>query len=143
MLENSGFSGASAGHSGIYSGAGELTAVDDAGNQTTLSPHNFSLTSPSDIMAWSFYSRNEDIGQQINVDMLKAVRLIEDVTGEKLVYQADLDGNSIDTTIDEESLLGKVKNFSEENIALKQQLEEQQKQIDELRALVEQLLRKK
>ncbi len=63
----------------------ELKVRDEAGNITTLSPHNFSLTGmPSEPMACSYYSEN-NYGK-INVDMLRTVRLVENLSGEKLVY---------------------------------------------------------
>jgi hypothetical protein len=67
-------------------GSSELTVVDAAGNRTVLSPHNFSLIpeGPSEPLAWSYYSEQGD--KTINVDMLKMARLLEQLTGEKLVY---------------------------------------------------------
>ncbi len=62
----------------------ELKVRDEAGNITTLSPHNFTLMDKSEPMAWSFYSQRE--GRVINVDMLRAMRILERVSGEKLVY---------------------------------------------------------
>ncbi len=73
------------------SASSELKVRDEAGNVTTLSPHNFSMTKKSEPMAWSFYSENHATGKKINVDMLKTVRLIEKITGEKLVYIQDID----------------------------------------------------
>jgi len=66
----------------------ELKVRDEAGNVTTLSPHNFDLIpeGPSEDMAWSYYSERD--GKRINVDMLKAIRLLESISGEKLVYEA-------------------------------------------------------
>lgn len=66
----------------------ELQVRDEAGNVTTLSPHNFSLIpeGPSEDMAWAHYS--EKNGRKINVDMLKLARHIEQLTGDKLVYEA-------------------------------------------------------
>jgi len=63
-----------------------LQVMDSNGNVTTLSPHNFSLIpeGPSEPMAWSYYSENN--GNKINVDMLKMARLLEKITGEKLVH---------------------------------------------------------
>ena len=65
----------------------ELRVRDEAGNVTTLSPHNFSLIpeGPSEEMAWAYYS--EKGGKRINVDMLKLARMVEKLTGEKLVYE--------------------------------------------------------
>ena len=68
------------------SSSSELKVRDEAGNVTTLSPHNFSLIEdgPSEDMAWAHYAENGD--KKVNVDMLKALRLLEKLTGEKLVY---------------------------------------------------------
>ena len=75
----------------------ELKVRDEVGNVTTLSPHNFSLIEKSEPMAWSFYSKNSEIGQTINVDMLRTIRLVEQISGEKLVYFTDLEGNVIES----------------------------------------------
>jgi len=70
------------------SSSSELKVKDEAGNVTTLSPHNFSLLGkPSEDMAWAYYSESED--KKINVDMLKLARLVESLSGEKLVYIED------------------------------------------------------
>jgi hypothetical protein len=70
------------------SSSSELKVRDEAGNVTTLSPHNFELIpkGPSEDMAWSYYSERD--GKRINVDMLKAIRLLEKLSGEQLVYEA-------------------------------------------------------
>ena len=70
----------------FYVSGGEMNVMDSAGNATQISPHNFSLIpeGPSEPMAWSYYSENN--GTKINVDMLKLARLLEKMTGEKLVY---------------------------------------------------------
>jgi hypothetical protein len=64
----------------------ELKVRDEAGNITTLSPHNFSLipNGPSEELAWSYYSEKK--GKKINVDMLKLARLVESLTDEQLVF---------------------------------------------------------
>lgn len=63
----------------------ELRVRDEAGNVTTLSPHNFSLINkPSHNMAWSYYSEKD--GMAINVDMFRVVQLLEELTGEKLIH---------------------------------------------------------
>ena len=69
------------------SSSSELKVRDEAGNITTLSPHNFELIpeGPSEDMAWSYFSEKD--GKQINVDMLKAIRLLERMSGEKLVFE--------------------------------------------------------
>ncbi len=90
------------GHSGIYSNSGELFAIDELGNSTVLSPHNFSLIEKSEPMAWSFYSENKNIGYKINVDMLKAIRVIEKLSGEKLVFMQDLEsGETVNQNYEE------------------------------------------
>lgn len=67
-------------------GSSELKVRDEASNITTLSPHNFELIpdGPSEDLAWSYYSQRD--GKTINVDMLKALRVLEQISGEKLVY---------------------------------------------------------
>ncbi|NNM23734.1 MAG: hypothetical protein HKO54_09270 [Flavobacteriaceae bacterium] len=136
FLEDSVVPGSLANHSGIFSQSGELTAVDAVGNLTTISPHNFSLVESSHPMAWSFYSRNEEIGQQINVDMLKTVRLVEKLSGEKLINLADLDGNPVeveipivDNNVGTSILLKEIEN-------LKLLLQVQQKEIEDLKVLL-------
>jgi len=79
------------------SSSSELKVRDEAGNITTLSPHNFSMTHKSEPMAWSYYSENAEVGKKINVDMLKTVRLIEKITGDKLVYVNEIDADNIVT----------------------------------------------
>lgn len=68
------------------SNSSELKVRDEAGNITTLSPHNFSLIpdGPSEEMAWSYYSEKD--GRAINIDMAKLARLVEKLTGEKLIF---------------------------------------------------------
>jgi len=66
----------------------ELKVRDEAGNITTLSPHNFSLVDKSEDMAWSFYSEKDSMA--INVDMLRVIRALEKLTGEQYVKIVDL-----------------------------------------------------
>ena len=73
----------------------ELKVRDEAGNITTLSPHNFSLIGqPSEPLAWSFYSENEH--GKINVDMLRAMRLLESLSGERLVHTQSADESEME-----------------------------------------------
>lgn len=60
--------------------------INGTPNTTTISPHNFTGIpgGRSEELAWSFYSERD--GKYINVDMLKLVRLVEHLSGEKLVY---------------------------------------------------------
>lgn len=68
------------------SSSSELKTRDEAGNVTVLSPHDFSKIpgGASEPMAWAFYSERD--GTYINVDMLRLARLVERLSGEKLVY---------------------------------------------------------
>lgn len=60
------------------SASSELRVRDEAGNVTTLSPHNRSLLGPAQSpLAWTYYSERPDLGLAINVDMYEAVRAIE------------------------------------------------------------------
>jgi hypothetical protein len=86
-------------------GSAELKVRDEAGNATTLSPHNFSLVgAPSEPLAWSFYSENESHGR-INVDMLRTVRLVEQLAGERLVHAQAPNGSEIESQLDTETSL--------------------------------------
>jgi|TARA_B100000029_G_scaffold417245_1_gene421803 hypothetical protein len=82
---------------GIYAkdtgGTVKLYAFDEGNNQTTLSPHVFKYFESPDPMAWSFYSRNEDIGEEINVDMYGAIKAIEEITGKKFIHKRKLNGD--------------------------------------------------
>ena len=68
----------------------ELRVRDEGGTTTTLSPHNFSQipNGKSEDMAWSYYSERD--GKYINADMTKALRLVEKLTGEKIIYTGQL-----------------------------------------------------
>lgn len=127
MLEDVAAPTNAAGHSGIYSSGGELNAFDASGNSTVISPHHFSLVQPSEKMAWSFYSKNEEIGQQINVDMLKAIRVIEDLSGEQLVHQANLKGETLEHKSISISLTEKLK-LQEEKLTAQQLIMNAQKE---------------
>lgn len=113
----------SANQSGLFSLGGELRAIDAANNVTVISPHNFSLTKPSHPMAWSFYSKNENLGQQINVDMMKAIQTIENISGEKLLHLASLEGELIETKSENKSLVQKVEEQSKEIEDLKSEIQ--------------------
>jgi len=67
----------------------ELKVRDEATNITVLSPHNFTRLpdGPSESMAWSYYSERD--GKYITVDILRVIRLVEKLTGEKLVYTGE------------------------------------------------------
>ncbi|NUQ15479.1 MAG: hypothetical protein HUU33_09155 [Flavobacteriales bacterium] len=73
----------------------ELKVMDEAGNVTTLSPHHFSLMRPSEPMAWSYWSENRALDRRINVDMLRVVRVVERMSGERMVLEATGDGEPL------------------------------------------------
>jgi hypothetical protein len=58
----------------------ELKVRDEAGNVTTISPHNFTGIpgGPSEKLAWTYHSERD--GEYITVDMAKAIRTIEELT---------------------------------------------------------------
>jgi len=74
------------------SSSSELKVRDEAGNVTTLSPHNFSLFEPSEdyYFPWSYHSRNPLLGREINVDMYGAISDLEKLTKKKYIYTRDL-----------------------------------------------------
>lgn len=71
----------------------ELKVRDEAGNITTLSPHNFELLGkPSEELAWSYRSERR-VGnkiKRINVDMLAVIREVEKIVGRQLVFQDEI-----------------------------------------------------
>lgn len=81
------------------SDSSELKVRDETGNITTLSPHNFSLIPEgrSEDLAWSYYSQRGN--KAVNVDMAKAVRLIEQLSGEQLIYLKNLKSGSYDESL--------------------------------------------
>lgn len=78
----------------------ELRVRDEAGNVTTLSPHNYSLFTPdpSYELPWSFYSRNDKVGKEINVDMYGAIKAIEEMSGKQFIYVRGLEGGPVEKT---------------------------------------------
>lgn len=78
------------------SSSSELKVRDEAGNITTLSPHNFSLFKPDPNYEypWSFYAKNSYLGKEINVDMYGAIKAIEELTGKKFIYTKDIEKES-------------------------------------------------
>lgn len=110
----------------------ELFVRDEDGNVTDISPHNFSLIpeGPSEDISWAFYSEQRNLQKVVNVDMLKAVRVIEGLSGEKLVHIADLEGNPI---VEEEntssSLKEEIEVLKEQNATLQEQLNQMQEMI--------------
>lgn len=67
-----------------------LHVRDEAGNVTIISPHSFSLipSGPSESLAWAYYSERNN--QAINADITRALRLVENISGQQLIYTKDL-----------------------------------------------------
>lgn len=77
----------------LQAGGAELKVRDEIGNITTLSPHNFKLFTPdpSYELPFSYYSRNDYIGKEINVDIYGAIEEIEKLSGKKFIYINDIE----------------------------------------------------
>lgn len=71
-------------------GSHELQVRDEAGNVTTLSPHNFSLIpqGQSEPLAWAYYSQFGNTA--VNIDMTRAIRIVEQLSGQQLIYTKNL-----------------------------------------------------
>jgi len=70
----------------------EMHVMDEAGNETVISPHAFVLFTPdvAHAMPWSYYSKNPYIGKEVNIDMYAMAKAIETLSGEKFIYEQDL-----------------------------------------------------
>ena len=71
-------------------GTVELFGIDEAGNASQLTPHNFSLFERPDPMAWSYYCKNKKDGYELNVDMWGAIKAIEEMTGKKFIHSKEI-----------------------------------------------------
>ncbi len=83
------------------SGSHELRVMDEAGNTTTLSPHNFSQFTPDPdaILPWSYASENKKKDLSINVDMYGLAQSVEALTGKQLIYAKYMKtGEALDRT---------------------------------------------
>jgi len=117
-------------------GSTELKVRDEAGNVTTLSPHNFSLLGgPSEPLAWSYYSENA--AGRINVDMLRTVRLVEQLSGERLVHARAPDGSAIPSPVASgTSLRGEVDALERESRALEREHRQLAREVARIKAAV-------
>ena len=109
----------------IQAVSGELYARDSAGNNNLISPHNFEYIpdGASETHAWAFLNKKtasniktekdadgKDVPvvdtteakdfTYVNVDMMKVVREVEKLTGTKLVYTGNQDGDDSSTVKD-------------------------------------------
>lgn len=102
----------------LWSEGGELKVRDATDHTTVLSPHDFSiLGEPSEDMAWSYYS--EKNGKAISVDMTKALRVVEGLSGEQLIHIKNLDTGTEQPQI---TTVGKVDELENQMVTNNQQL---------------------
>lgn len=73
-------------------GTAEMFAFDENATATQISPHNFTLfdPDPSEPAPWDYYSVNEYLGVEIGVNLTRAIRLVEQMSGEKLIHVRSL-----------------------------------------------------
>jgi hypothetical protein len=77
---------------GLYAndvaGTVEMFAIDEGGTATQISPHNFTLFDPDadEPAPWDYHSVNAYLGIEIGVNLTKAIRLVEQLTGETLIH---------------------------------------------------------
>lgn len=67
-------------------------AIDEAGTAVILAPHGFKLfdPDPNERFPFDFQAKNKHLGIEMAVDMTKLVRLVEGLTGAKILYEQDL-----------------------------------------------------
>jgi vacuolar-type H+-ATPase subunit I/STV1 len=124
----------------------ELKVRDEAGNISTLSPHNFSLlpNGPAEQLSWAYYSEHAPSGTAINVDMLEVVREVEKLSGKNLVYKAITEDKKEDGSYAKITEVEKISNSLVQQVSVQtEQIKELQKQNEELIELLEELLDKK
>jgi hypothetical protein len=65
-----------------------MFAIDEGGTATQISPHNFTLFDPDadEPAPWDYHSVNAYLGIEIGVNLTKAIRLVEQLTGETLIH---------------------------------------------------------
>jgi len=114
----------------------ELKVRDEAGNVTTLSPHNFSLipSGASDKLSWAYYSEHSPSEKVINVDMLKLTRLVEKLSGENLVHTANLKNK------DEDGTYSKIDKITPIQNSLVHKVNEQNKIIEDQTLIIKELI---
>ena len=112
MIEWQDFSGGNSRRCRILGSKGQVFVIDNSNNRTQISPHSFEMipNGPSEPLAWSYASRVQPEGRDLSetdyiaCDMTKAMRLVESLTGQKLVYKGV--GNSFDTAEVSENIVG-------------------------------------
>jgi hypothetical protein len=59
-------------------GSAEMHVLDEAGNETKISPHN-------ENGEWEYFSRNIKTGKIVRINMERCIRVLEELSGEKLI----------------------------------------------------------
>ena len=127
------------------SGSSMLKVRNEAGFVTVLSPHNFSLipAGPSEELSWSFYSEHAPTETAINVDLLKVVREVEQLTGKNLVFTANTEDKNADGTYSKINMPKAINNSLAKQVdELKSEIETLHRKNKELRMMVQQLAKK-
>ena len=127
------------------SGSSMLKVRNEAGFVTVLSPHNFSLipSGPSEELSWSFYSEHAPTETAINVDLLKVVREVEQLTGKNLVFTANTEDKNADGTYSKINMPKAINNSLAKQVdELKSEIETLHRKNKELRMMVQQLAKK-
>lgn len=87
------------------SSSAEAKVRDEAGNITTLSPHNFSMFQPDPIdpaIPFSYYSKNVYIGKEMSVDWIGVIRELERTSGKQFIIINNLPANQTRNWDDDE-----------------------------------------
>ena len=63
-----------------FGASAELYAMDEAGNQTQISPHN-------EKGEWEYYSRNIKTGRSVRINMEEVIRDVGDLTGKNYIQE--------------------------------------------------------
>lgn len=75
----------------LWSDSGEMKVMDESGNVTTLSSHNPQLVDASERpTSYIHAERNPFTGKYIEMDIFRALQLLEQLTGEDLIHVTDL-----------------------------------------------------
>lgn len=76
----------------IYASGGEAKVRDSAGNVTTFSPHHFDQITldADDTYPVVLHHQNHYIGKEETIYLSKMARLVEQLTGEKLIWSRDM-----------------------------------------------------
>lgn len=76
----------------LWSDGGEAKIMDASGNTSTFSPHNFEgiELDPNDPFPVTIHHENPYLGTESWIYLSKLARLVEDLTGEKIIYTQDI-----------------------------------------------------